>query len=163
MWKDLPAASHYRADIAAIYSRHAYRNLGNEGFWTVHDALFALSPDFSDPTLKDLSKQLLLKWQFVEASIELQKDGDKLYESMSLARSLQVEDAPALFINGRRIDGKIEQEALEELVIEERDYASKLIDARGSRDGLYEEMCKTQSSSSPGAGGVARSGNSSPK
>lgn len=53
VWKDEPLPFHPRATPAAELARFAYAKKGQDGFWKVHDALFASQPKLEDSESDD--------------------------------------------------------------------------------------------------------------
>ncbi len=98
--------------------RHPYAALAAEcaeaagaqgSFWAMHDALFSLQESFEPAMLPALAERLGLDADLLTEDVTQRAFRLKVESSASGGTRLGVLTAPALFINGERYDGEIDE------------------------------------------------------
>lgn len=99
---DYPLENHSRAFAAAVAAHCA----GEQGaFWPYHDRLFAEGGDLGDAVLLKLADSLNLdRGQFAEC-LKSEKATELVRASQAEAIASGLEGVPAVFLNGRRVEG----------------------------------------------------------
>jgi serine/threonine protein kinase len=103
VWKDFPLAMHPHAEAAARLAREARREQGDDGFWKMHDALFASQPKLDRDTLLELARSQGLDEQKVIAALDdptPDAPGD-----LATADALGISGIPTFFVNGHPVIG----------------------------------------------------------
>lgn len=109
---------------AAQFAETVYQELGNDAFWKFHDLLFQAVPDdgvseYLDVLTEDVMKDLLLQIATEEETERVmqafaENKGKEAWEKdLSIARSLQIQGTPSLFINGQEFTGSSWSEFVE--------------------------------------------------
>jgi protein-disulfide isomerase len=142
VWKDNILPFHPRAKPAAILARVAYKQKGDQGFWAVHDDLFATQARLEEDDLKGVADKNGIAWAGVQAAFQANRYADKFEQSSDLAMDLNARGTPHFFINGRRLQGAQPFEKFQALIDEQLGKARAVI-ARGvPRAKVYEEIMK---------------------
>ncbi len=149
VWKDHPLPFHERALPAASLARAAYTKRGNEGFWRVHDALFASHPDLSDETLTQIAKNQGLLWAPLAAALAKGEVPAKLTESVELAADFKARGTPHFFVNGTRLSGAQPLEIFKERVEAQLVKARALLEQGIARSQVYAWLMKTAEEPEP--------------
>lgn len=127
----LPATMHPWALKAAEYSDCAARTKTNDAFWKYTDSIFAAQDNISvataDDKLKELATAASLDAQKIAACAATPETEARVNKSLDLGRSLDVNQTPTVFINGRRVLGiaSIPYDQLKNIVQFEIDHAGK--------------------------------------
>jgi protein-disulfide isomerase len=149
VWKDNPLPFHPRAKPAALFSRLAFQQRGNEAFWRLHDALFANQPSLEEEDFEELAKKQNIAWGPVKAALGSDKTPPKILESMALASDFQARGTPHFFINGRRLAGAQPLDAFKQLVDEELSKARALVAAGTPRSKVFAALMKNAENPPP--------------
>lgn len=126
----LPASMHPWAMKAAEYSDCAVQ-LSPAAFWKYTDSIFENQPGIAlataDDKLKELATAAGLDAQKISACAATPQTEARVKKSIALGQSLEVNQTPTIFINGRRVlgIGDIPYEQLKNLVQFEIDHAGK--------------------------------------
>jgi protein-disulfide isomerase len=115
VWRDLPGSAHLRAEPAAQLARTALEQRGGDGFWTVHDALFA-SATLNDEDFERIANGAGLDVAKAMKAVRthaFRKEIDRDYE---LSDDFDVAGTPHSFVNGRRVIGAWSYERIARLV-----------------------------------------------
>ncbi len=97
----LPGTLHANACEAA-YAAEAARELGGpEGFWKMHDALFARQADVAAGRWAELAESAGLDGAAVAERVAQRKHLDRVAEDVRLGNDLKVPGTPGIFIDGR--------------------------------------------------------------
>jgi protein-disulfide isomerase len=126
----LPASMHPWAMKAAQYADCAAREKKNT-FWKYIDSIFenqgAIALATADDKLKELATAAGLDAAKISACAATPETESRINKSLQLGKSLEVNQTPTLFINGRRVlgPGNIPYEQLKGLVQFEIDHAGK--------------------------------------
>jgi protein-disulfide isomerase len=126
-FKEFPLENlHPWARTAAIASRCIFKQSPTT-YWEFHDWIFPLQAEITPENFKEK----LMEWAKVKSDIDADKlnacidtkaaDAD-VTASQELGRSLNIEQTPTLFVNGRRIPGSITWDQLKSIIDFEIDY-----------------------------------------
>jgi protein-disulfide isomerase len=146
VWKDNPLPFHPRAKPAAVFARFAFQKKGHEGFWNVHDDLFASAPALEDSDFETIAKKRGLPWAPLAALLASDKPNLKIEDSIEVAAAYQARGTPHSFINGRRLSGAQPLEAFKQLIDAELLKARGLVERGTPRAKIYAELMKTAES-----------------
>lgn len=114
-------------------------------FWAMHDRLFAERHANGTERLVELARELGLDPVAFEAALQAEATAQRVREEQAKGRELGVRSTPNFFINGRRIEGALQADALRELVEVERLGALRLIDAGAKRSEVYARYLRAAS------------------
>jgi protein-disulfide isomerase len=142
VWKDFPLSFHPRAKPAAILSRFAYDERGNEGFWKVHDALFESQKNLDDDSLVRIAETLGLDGKRARAALGSGRYDKKLNENAGLGSDFAVPSTPHFFVNGRRLSGALPYDDFKRLVDEQLALAQGLVNKGVRRGDVFRELMK---------------------
>lgn len=126
----LPASLHPWAMKAAQYADCAGQ-MNKEAFWKYVDAIFdnqgGIALATADDKLKELATASGLDAAKVSACADSPETAARIKKSMDLGATLEVNETPTVFMNGRRVRGiaDIPYDKLKELVQFEIDHAGK--------------------------------------
>jgi len=143
VWKDLPMSFHARAKPAALLARFAYEERGNEGFWKMHDALFANQKDLEEAGLSRIAESLGLDERRARAALTSKRFAEKVDQSAALAGDFAIVSTPQFVINGRRLSGARPYEEFKRLVDEQLATARGLVDKGVRRADVFRELMKS--------------------
>lgn len=91
-------------------------------FWEFHDLLFENQRKLSQPgTIPEIAKQLNLDAQWLNQCMNSAETDGKIQKDLEIGRKLGVHGTPAIFMNGRKLDGWTDKEFLEALIEAEFD------------------------------------------
>jgi protein-disulfide isomerase len=141
VWKDNPLPFHARAKPAALLAHFAHKKQGNDGFWRMHDALFANQPELEEEDFADLVKNQGLVWAQAQAALAASVS-PKIDQSQELAEAFGARGTPHFFINGRRLSGAQPLAAFTSLIDEQLAVASKLAESGVPRAKVFAELMK---------------------
>ncbi len=147
VWKDHIRDTHPLAEPAARLARLARTEQGEPGFWRAHDIFFPACTDNDREKLVRAGIQLGLPPAKVTAAVD-GKTPDAVERDCALALSLGDFGTPTVFVNGRRIVGKL-PDRISATVREELAKAKKLVDSGVPRATLYEQIQKRARSGTP--------------
>jgi protein-disulfide isomerase len=140
VWKNNPLPFHPNAKPASMLAITLFERLGNDGFWSAHDALFADQAHLSD-VLADLAKRAGMSAG--EADANGRAEG-KLRDDMELAKQLGATGTPAFFVNGVFISGAQPYEKFASTIDAQLEKASERL-RRGMHPlRVYAELSKEQ-------------------
>ncbi len=126
----LPATLHPWAMKAAQYTDCAGR-AGGEAFWKYVDSIFEVQGGIVETTAADKLKELAtaagLDAEKISACAASPETDARIKKSLDLGQSLEVNETPTVFVNGRRVKGiaSIPYDQLKNLVQFEIDHAGK--------------------------------------
>lgn len=155
VWKHEPLPFHQRAKPAANFAMEARAQKGDKGFWQAHDLMMDLEntderarAKVSDDDFEKIATQMGLNVAKVKEAVKTEKYKKEIEADHELGESFQVQGTPHLFINGRRLVGAQPFEKFKAIIDEELSKANALV-AKGTKDGLYEELTKDGKSPPP--------------
>ncbi|SDD02835.1 Protein-disulfide isomerase [Terribacillus halophilus] len=111
----------------ARFSEAVYQVLGDDGFWKFHDVLFAedLNTSFTEEFLMDKLREVVSDEEAEEVLQVYQDNGtdDAVSTDTELAKELDVQGTPTIFVNGKLFEGE-DMNDLIEMVDEETQEAN---------------------------------------
>jgi protein-disulfide isomerase len=131
VWLNNPLPFHKNAKPAANAALEAQAQKGDEGFWAMHDKMFANQKALTTENLEKWAKELGLNMTKFKQALSSDKYGKTIQEQQALASSLGARGTPAFFINGRNLRGAQPVAAFTALVDEELAKAKALV-AKGT-------------------------------
>ena len=146
VFKQFPLPMHAHAEPAARATVAA----GAQGkFWEMHDALFADRTKLGDEALVAHAKDLGLDMTRFAKDFAAPETLARVQAETNEGRVVEVQSTPTFFINGRKITGAKDADALALLIDEEIATAKKLMAAGAKRPELYARFMHA---AKPGAG-----------
>jgi protein-disulfide isomerase len=142
-WKHEPLSFHPRAEPAAELSLFALKEKGAQGFWTMHDKLFALQPKLEDNDLEEAAKDIGLDVGRAKKAIEGRKYKDVIDADVDLADTLEASSTPHFFINGRRLVGAQPFDTFRAVIDEQVKNAETLVAKGIAPQRVYDEIMKS--------------------
>jgi len=116
---------------------------GDEGFWKMHDALFASQPKLEDADIEAAAKTIPgVDVAKVMEAVKTSKWKDEIQKEIDQAEELKVQGTPHSFVNGRVVNGAQPFEKFKKVVDEELAKAEAKIKAGTPADKVYEETIK---------------------
>jgi protein-disulfide isomerase len=116
VWRDFPMPFHSHGRPAAEAAREALAQQGNEGFWRMHDALFATPGALQREDLERQAQQQGLDLVRFRRVLDLELHGEALWEDVEAGAAAGVEGTPSTFINGRLLVGAQPFETFQALI-----------------------------------------------
>jgi protein-disulfide isomerase len=111
VWRNLPLPQHPDAPLAAEAALEAYKQKGSDGFWKMHDLLYANQPskDKSDglkrEALDGYARELGLNMDRWRAALDSQSHKPEVDADAKAASDAGIYGSPAFLINGYFING----------------------------------------------------------
>jgi len=138
VWLNNPLPFHKNAKPAATAALEAHTQKGDEGFWAMHDKLFANQSALSADNLVAMAEELGLDPNRVRTALADDAYSETIERQQSLAEALGARGTPAFFINGRNLRGAQPLTRFTMLIDEELASARALV-ARGTpKANVYE-------------------------
>jgi protein-disulfide isomerase len=116
VWRDFPLPFHENARPAAEAAREALAQQGNEGFWRMHDTLFANARALKREDLERYAQQQGLDMVRFRRVLDLELRGDVLQEDVEAGAAAGVNGTPTTFINGKPLVGAHPFETFQEAI-----------------------------------------------
>jgi len=145
VWRDMPLPFHERADEAAEAAREAFAQLGDRGFWAMHDLLFAHQDALTDADLETYAQTIGLNLRRFRRAMAERTHRASTEAGARAAAEAGVSGTPSFFVNGRPLVGAQPYERFAEVIDDElaRARASLAADGpRGRRAGYYERVLR---------------------
>jgi protein-disulfide isomerase len=101
-WKNYPLPFHNNAEPAAEAAMAAN---AQGKFWQMHDKLFENNTALDRPSLEKYAQELGLDMAKFKADLDAQKYKDQIAADTKEGQAVGVNGTPAVFINGRKING----------------------------------------------------------
>lgn len=135
--KHLPLPNHDLAipAAAAVICAHEQGRA-----WEVHDALMSRGGDLNPDELLPLIVGALTDREAWEGCMDGQGVSDKLMADLELGMLVEVTGTPTLYVNGRRHEGLISREELDDLIDRELKSARKLLGDGVPSSQIYERI-----------------------
>jgi protein-disulfide isomerase len=149
VWKHEPLSFHRRAEPAAQLSIFAFKEKGNEGFWTLHDKLFALQPKLEETDLEQTAKETGLDFARARKAIDSHRYKDIIDADIDLAESVNAQSTPHFFINGRRLVGAVTLEQFRSVIDEQLKSAEEMVKKGVRPNRVYDEIMKIAKDATP--------------
>ncbi len=105
VWRNFPLGFHPRAEPAAEFAIEAFKQKGNDGFWKVHDELFAIQPKLEESDLEGVAKKFGIDWGKAKAALDSHKYKAEIDQDTKDGGSVGVTGTPAFIINGKSLVG----------------------------------------------------------
>ena len=137
VWLNNPLPFHQNAKPAANAALEAHAQKGNEGFWAMHEKMFANQKALTTENLEKWAKELGLNVAKFKQALADDKYGKTIQEQQALASSLGARGTPAFFINGRNLRGAQPVAAFTAVIDEELAKAKALVAKGTPRDKVY--------------------------
>jgi protein-disulfide isomerase len=127
VFKHNPLPMHPRAMPAALAAEAAREQKGDAGFWTMHDALFELSPRLDDAGLEKAATETGLDLTRYRAAMASKAAEPRIRRDQEAINAFGATGTPAFFINGRKLVGARPIADFRALIDEELQKASALV------------------------------------
>jgi protein-disulfide isomerase len=116
VWKNYPLPFHNNAEPAAEAAMAA----GAQGkFWEMHDKLFENNTALDRPNLEKYAQDLGLNMAKFKADLDGQKYKNQIQSETDEGKAVGVNGTPAVFINGRKINGAYPWETFKKIADDE--------------------------------------------
>jgi protein-disulfide isomerase len=134
---------HERAEPAA---RAAVAAHAQGKFWEMHDKLFADRTKLSDADIRRYGQEIGLDVAKFEAALADPSTQAKVAAEMNEGRVLEVASTPTFFVNGRKVQGAKDLEAVLQIIEEERVTANRLLSGGSKRGEVYARIMRAAQS-----------------
>jgi len=106
-WRNFPLKTmHPAAELAAEAGVEAYKQKGNDGFWKLHDLLYANSPDGLERVkIEGYAKTAGLDPKRFAAALDGASNAAAVDADLAAGKALQISGTPHFFINGYVLSG----------------------------------------------------------
>ena len=148
VFKHEPLPFHERADPAAEIAIEAYKRKGNDGFWKVHDALFASTRGLDDIELSSIATAAGLDGKSALALAAKHKNQAVIDEDGALADDVDAHATPTFFVNGKRLEGSRSLDQFSTVIDAELASAKAKIASGTPASEVYETLMKDARSAS---------------
>ena len=108
IFRQLPLPMHADAALAAEASLEAYKQKGNEGFWTMHDLLFDNAENvegLKPAALVGYASRMGLDMKAFQAALENRSHRIEVEADSAAAEAAGIKGTPAFVINGYFVSG----------------------------------------------------------
>ncbi len=117
VWKDFPLPKeHLFSETAALAARCAQ---DQEAFWEYHDALFAQQKSFVQSPWLDIAESVGLDTSEFSSCLQTKEKKSLVVQGYFIARTFDLQETPAYYINGTLYTGSTTYEELNALVAAE--------------------------------------------
>ena len=145
VWKNNPLAFHQNARPAAMAAMEARAQRGDEGFWLMHDRLFANARALSRQDLERYAGEQGLDAGAFRRSLDSSAHETAIAADQAMASEVGATGTPTFFINGRLLTGAQPIDSFRPIIDEELRNSNALM-ARGvPRARIYDEIMRTAS------------------
>jgi len=125
VYKDYPITSiHAQAQKAAEAARCVGEQLGNEGYFAMHDKIFEGQSVLSVSSLKQWSREVGANGSQFDSCLDSDKYGAAVQADLSEGSSLGVSGTPTFFINDKMVVGAVPFEQLVSVIESELESAN---------------------------------------
>jgi protein-disulfide isomerase len=105
VWRDKPLPMHPDAVMAAELAREALAQHGQDGFWKMHDKLFANQQHLKRADLDDYASELRLEIKGVTRALDSQTHKTVIDADDRAGTDIGIAGTPAFLINGYYLSG----------------------------------------------------------
>ena len=105
VWRDKPLPMHPDAVMAAELAREALAQRGQDGFWKMHDKLFANQQHLKRADLDDYASALSLDIKGVTRALDSQTHKTAIDNDDRIGTDIGISGTPAFLINGYYLSG----------------------------------------------------------
>jgi protein-disulfide isomerase len=142
VWRNNPLPFHQNAGPAANAAMEAFAQKGNDGFWRMHDLLFANQRALTRPDLERYAEQIGLDMAKFRAALDNNAHNAKIQADQALAGQLGANGTPGFFINGRQLMGAQPIEAFKTIIDDEIQRAERLVRTGVPKSRVYAELTR---------------------
>ncbi len=142
VWKNEPLPFHTASRPAAELAMEAFAQRGNEGFWRMHDLLFAHQSALDRAHLDGYALRSGLDMDRYTAAMNAHTHGAAIDADHALGQTVRANGVPHFFLNGFRLVGAQPLDTFVRAIDEERRRAAEFMRAHPdvTRADLYERM-----------------------
>jgi len=140
VFRNRPLPFHQDARPAAMAALEAYAQAGDDGFWRMHDLLFANQRALDRMSLDGYASQIGLDAAAFTRALDAEIHASQVDEDDAAAQRAGARGTPTFFINGRKLVGAQPYTAFEDVIDEEIALAEEAIDRGATRDRLYASV-----------------------
>ncbi len=141
--KNEPLPFHPHAEPAAEAALEVRAEKGNNGFWAMHDALFAHQADLSDDVLVRLAVEAGAQESRVRDAIAKHRYAKAIEADGDMADDLGADGTPHFFVNGRSLAGAQPAAKFATLIDQEILKAQALVRTGTKAEDVYETLMKS--------------------
>ncbi len=116
LWRHNPLPSRPAAQLAAEAAQEAYAQRGNDGFWAMHDLLYARPKPMTREALEGHAKKIGLKLKRFNRALDKGTHKPHIEFDKKAARRAGLSGTPVVLINGTLIKGPMAYITLAKLV-----------------------------------------------
>ena len=145
VFRNNPLPSHRNARAAAAASLEAYAQLGDEGFWRMHDLLVENRRALSRHDLAVYAEELGLDVARFEEAIRDGRHTPAIEEDIALARRLGARSTPTFYVSGRVIEGAVGADVFETAIDDAIERAEAAQAAGAAPEAIYEAQLREAS------------------
>ncbi|MDH3884489.1 MAG: thioredoxin domain-containing protein, partial [Desulfobacterales bacterium] len=138
VWMNLPLPFHKNAKPAATAALEAQAQKGDEGFWAIHDKIFANQSALTADNLEAMAEELGLDPNRLSTALAGDAYAETIARQQSLAEALGARGTPVFFINGRNLRGAQPLTRFTMLIDEELARARALVAQGTPKSKVYE-------------------------
>jgi protein-disulfide isomerase len=143
VWKHNPLPFHPNARPAAVAATALHQRLGNQGFWTAHEAFFANQKDLVEVIGATVERAGMAPGELQAPGIRRRAEA-KVDADVELGKRAGVTGTPAFFLNGVFVSGAQPFEKFAPIVDEQIQRAQALVAQGTPRRRVYAELAKAQ-------------------
>ncbi|MCA9684342.1 MAG: thioredoxin domain-containing protein [Myxococcales bacterium] len=126
VWRQYPLPMHSHARMASVAALAAN---DQQAFASFHEWLFANARTLDRQQIEQQAFALALDPRSFSAALDNPALAARIDADIALAKQFDVTGTPTMFVNGRKLSGAQPAEAIEAMLLEERDLADRLIAA----------------------------------
>jgi len=142
VFKHYPLPFHTGARPAAEAAMEAGAQRGDEGFWAMHDRLYTNIRDLEIEALYRHAAALGLDGERFAVALSRHVHVPAIEADVALGGRVGVRGTPAMFVNGRRVNGAVPLEQLAEIIDQELAAARRALRRGVPRARIYETMAR---------------------
>ena len=139
VFRHFPAQS-LEAQLAHEFAQIAHEQ--NDKFWPVRERLMQEKGPITLQTVQAIAEDLELDWDGVRTALEGHAFAQHIGSDALFAKFFEVTEAPAIFVNGRRLPGPPSLDAFRALIDDELKRADALVQSGIPRDGVYANLIR---------------------
>ncbi|MCB9594952.1 MAG: DsbA family protein [Sandaracinaceae bacterium] len=141
-----PLPGHSHARPAAAAAMEAYAQQGDEGFWRMHDLLVENRRALGRHDLAVYAEELGLDLPRFEEALAEGIHEAAIDEDMALARRLGARSTPTFYVNGRVIEGAVEEDVFVVAIDDALERVEAAVAAGAEPAGVYDALLREASS-----------------
>lgn len=139
VWMQFPLSGHSHARAAATAALEAQAQKGDEGYWRMHDKLFANQRALGRQDLERYAKEMGLDMRKFRRALDTDAHADVIDRQIRLGTNLGFRGTPAFYMNGRFIPG-LPLPAWESAIQLRGPIYRRMVQTGVSRSQLYEVL-----------------------